>query len=225
MTSLASALSAILPRDIAFDIGSVKDRQGPLLDDEWAVVEESVDRRRSEFRAGRTCARRALGLLAGKNRPILPDADGCPVWPDGWIGSISHTSDFCAAVVARRERYLGVGLDIEAAGPLSETTREWVCRPEEMRRAPAADPHLPPSLSYDKLLFVIKEAAYKAMFSCLRRSVHFLDFDVSLEPETTQFDIRITDAGGAEPVEPCAIRGDWAYTVGHCLAFAAIRVE
>ena len=37
-----------------------------------------------------------------------------PLWPDGWIGSISHTDDIAAALVAPASAVSLLGLDIEA---------------------------------------------------------------------------------------------------------------
>jgi 4'-phosphopantetheinyl transferase EntD len=43
----------------------------------------------------------ALGL---PERPIPMGRDRAPVWPEGVVGSISHSDAFCLAAVARSDR-------------------------------------------------------------------------------------------------------------------------
>lgn len=68
-----------------------------------AALQHAAAKRRNEFLAGRYCASRALAK-AGYAHDIWPEGDetGLPLWPPGWIGSISHTADRAMAAVTRR---------------------------------------------------------------------------------------------------------------------------
>src|SRR5207245_224467 len=90
----------------------------PLLPAEAAVVAAVAPRRRREFAAGRWCARQALVRLGIEGFALLPSPDRAPRWPPGIVGSISHTSDYCVAVVARQRDFLGVGVDAEPDEPI-----------------------------------------------------------------------------------------------------------
>ena len=49
-------------------------------------------------------------------RPILPYCPGqdrAPLWPDGFVGSISHARGVCAAVAASRADAASLSLDVE----------------------------------------------------------------------------------------------------------------
>lgn len=73
----------------------------------------SVPKRRAEFLAGRRCAFRALrdlGCSIG-DLPIGPDR--APVWPSGFLGSITHAGTIAAAVAAPAGNIRGIGIDIE----------------------------------------------------------------------------------------------------------------
>ena len=75
---------------------------------EWAAV------RRQEYLAGRWCARVALNRAgyAGPPAALGADADGLPQWPDGFLGSITHSRGLCAAL--QRARGAGfTGVDVE----------------------------------------------------------------------------------------------------------------
>lgn len=73
-----------------------------------------VSARLAQFAAGRACAREALrDLRAAGPLPLGVGPLGAPVWPRGFVGSISHTSSLACAVVAREARARGVGVDIE----------------------------------------------------------------------------------------------------------------
>lgn len=86
-------------------------------------LERASTARRAAFVAGRACARSALQRIAptSANEQLPIGADRAPVWPAGFIGSISHTDGFACAAVARTADASGVGLDSEWIVP-SEMT-------------------------------------------------------------------------------------------------------
>ena len=97
---LAAALC--LPGDVALVCGPIAAMQGELLPPEAQAIDHAVPKRRREFTAGRTAARRAcarLGVWAGA-LPVA--ADRTPVWPEGVVGSISHSDLSCAVLAGRR---------------------------------------------------------------------------------------------------------------------------
>jgi 4'-phosphopantetheinyl transferase EntD len=116
----------ILPGSVRFSAGFE-----PPVDDLTRQETESLSgagaRRRREFAAGRWHARRALREL-GVQEPSIPRGDdGAPIWPEGFVGSISHTMDgervFAVAAVARVCDLLAVGIDVEA--PARPPARVW----------------------------------------------------------------------------------------------------
>ncbi len=76
-------------------------------------IGRAVPKRRAEFLAGRRCAARALcdrGCRTG-DLPIGPDR--APVWPAGFLGSITHAGTVAAAVATPTGGMRGLGIDIE----------------------------------------------------------------------------------------------------------------
>jgi 4'-phosphopantetheinyl transferase EntD len=87
---------------------------------EEALVVTAAPKRRREFALGRACARAALAALGHDAVTIGRRENGAPLWPEGVVGSITHTSGYAAALVAKTERFSGVGLDAERVGGVTE---------------------------------------------------------------------------------------------------------
>jgi 4'-phosphopantetheinyl transferase EntD len=54
--------------------------------------------------------------LGHEGAAIGRDKHGAPLWPDGIVGSISHTTGYAAALVARLGQFSGLGVDTERVG-------------------------------------------------------------------------------------------------------------
>lgn len=150
---------------------------GALLPAERKAVENAVHKRVQQFTAGRICARqglKALGLAA--DTPIISGEDRAPRWPKGFVGSISHTDDWCAAAVALSSDVRAVGIDLEDASPLKEDLLPRICTETErdfLRRS--ENPAL-----LAKLIFSAKEAFYKCQYPLSQQYLGFHDAEVEL---------------------------------------------
>ena len=167
--TLASRLFDPLIRTAEIDPGTADDT---LLPGEEAAIIHAVEKRRREFIAGRTCARRAMAALGEDPAPILQDGDRAPIWPQGLVGCITHTDTWCAVAVARTaDGFRSLGLDIESAAPINPELLRIICLPEEqayLDSQPAGERGL-----LGKLIFSAKECAYKCQYPLSRT---FLDF-------------------------------------------------
>jgi 4'-phosphopantetheinyl transferase EntD len=164
-----------------------------LLPGERAAVATAVALRVRQFTAGRLCARRALGELQGVEADALPaGADRVPLWPAGITGSISHTEGLAAAVIARSDAFIGVGIDVEPRGSVRPHLWEAICRPEEVDWLRGFDTQQ--ALDAATLLFCAKEAFYKAQYAAVAEWVGFKDVRVQLSP--------LSDGSGRFVVEP-----------------------
>ena len=151
-----------------------------LFPEELACVPQAVPKRVREFAGGRLCARRALTELGIVDFPLRAAEDRQPIWPSSIIGSITHTSGFCAAVVADKKSFHGVGLDTEVIGDVSPDLWATICVPREAAWLDS----LPPSdrAAAVTLLFSAKEAFYKCQYPLVGE---WLDFhDLWIEPKS-----------------------------------------
>jgi 4'-phosphopantetheinyl transferase EntD len=134
---------------------------GGLLSAEREAIEGAAQTRVEQFTAGRVCSRLALVRLGvAATTPIERGEDRAPVWPPGFIGSISHTDAWCAAAVGRLGELRSIGIDLEPATPLKEALWRRVCTPEERERLR----QLPDPGLMGKILFSAKEAVYKCQY-------------------------------------------------------------
>src|SRR5262245_27478480 len=106
-------LSSLFPAGVIAASGDDCDGPIALHPEGQPCVERAVAKRQAEFACGRRCARRALAMLGIENFPLVPGPHRAPLWPSGVVGSITHCTDLCAAVVARAGRIQSLGLDAE----------------------------------------------------------------------------------------------------------------
>ncbi|MBM4197389.1 MAG: 4'-phosphopantetheinyl transferase superfamily protein [Gammaproteobacteria bacterium] len=143
--------------------------------------------RLTEFRRGRYCAREALRGLAVPEHEVPVGSNREPLWPDGVVGSISHTRGMAAAVVGRRSEFASLGLDIEDAGALEPSLVARICRDDELAQLDALGLGTGEAAL---LVFSIKEAAYKALWPVIRHFLNFHDIATVIDTATQQFRVQ-----------------------------------
>ena len=89
-------------------------------------------KRAEEFTAGRLCARLALATLGIEQFPLRVSQDRRPLWPASIVGSITHTTGMCGAVVAERRLFRSIGVDMEIVGSVTREIWPYICTPEEI---------------------------------------------------------------------------------------------
>ena len=186
---------------------------------ERAAVARAVERRRREYAAGRTLARELLGRLGVDPRfHLLAGEDRAPVWPEGVRGSITHAPGRVAVAVAAADAIPLLGIDLELDRPLEEESLEIVCTTRELARL--QDLPAVARGTQAKLLFSIKEAAYKALYPLCRTVLEFHDLEVEFDG-ARGFIARLQ-----RQVEPLpagtAVEGRWRRTGGYLASAVAM---
>ncbi|CAM5388697.1 4'-phosphopantetheinyl transferase family protein [Streptomyces fumanus] len=183
-------IEELLPDTVAAVAAHGHDTTGhaPLYPEEEALIARAVAKRRREFTAVRSCARRAMEKLGVPPQPVLPGERGAPGWPPGLVGSMTHCDGYCAAALARAADLASIGIDAERDAPLPEGVLDAVALPAEAERlrkltADGARVHA------DRLLFSAKESVYKAWFPLTRRWLDFSEADI-------EFTVHPGDPGG-----------------------------
>jgi 4'-phosphopantetheinyl transferase EntD len=118
-SSFQEILASLLPQDVKFAAGRIRDAPRDTFASEELAISHAVEKRRHEFSAGRAYARLALAACGCTPQPIPVGADRRPVWPKGYVGSISRSDRLCAAVVSRADQYAGLSVSIPKATLLS----------------------------------------------------------------------------------------------------------
>nr|WP_274705918.1 4'-phosphopantetheinyl transferase superfamily protein [Pseudomonas sp. S11A4] len=136
-------------------------------------IQRSVAKRQAEFLAGRICARAALQQLEGS--AIVPPIgeDRAPVWPAHICGSITHSSGHAAAIVANRQHWRGLGMDLEnlLSDERAERLAGEILTPAEMQRMAAGSQDL--RALWVTLTFSVKESLFKALYPIVHQRFYF----------------------------------------------------
>ena len=190
-------IAELLPAEVAAEDIVGADPSAALLPEEEDLVARAVRKRRLEVTNVRTAARRALARIGVPPVPILRGPKGQPLWPDGVVGSMTHTAGYCAAAVADVGKIRSVGIDAEEHDRLPEGVLEAVTLPQEriMLHRLGTETH------WDRLLFSAKESTYKAWFPLTGRWLGFEDAHITIDPADGTFSVRllidgaVTDGG------------------------------
>lgn len=215
---------ALFPPGVVVEVARAgDDALSHLYPDELALTAGMAPARMREFAAGRTVARRALANLGVAAAPLLPaPGDRHPVWPGGIIGSISHTRDLCVVAVARRGLIVdgrgvaSLGIDVEGAGSLDDAVVREICRADELAHLRSMS--APPS-GWPKLLFAMKEAAYKAWYPETGVSLAFEEMRINVTADR-HFIAEVTSGKAATP--GMTIPGRFAWSDEHVAAGALL---
>jgi 4'-phosphopantetheinyl transferase EntD len=192
-----------------------------LFSDEIAAMANAAPRRLATFRAGRACARAALRVFGSPDAAIPIGPSGAPIWPPGFVGSITHTSEIAAAIVARSPQIRGLGLDLETDEPFDGRAMvQIVCRPEEVLSG--REPSDPANLQRGKLLFVVKEAVYKLYRPLTDAFLEFHDLSVSLDESAAVFRAELVNPQRPALAGDRTITGAFAKAEGLFIALASL---
>ena len=139
---------------------------------------KAAPKRRAEFMAGRLCARRAIARVAGKEQLPKIGADRAPLWPQGLVGTISHSDTWAGALVGSQANYLGVGLDIERCLSVLESQKlaSALLTANEYARIKNLSPAQFAFMV--TVSFSLKESLFKALYPLVNKHFYFQDAEL-----------------------------------------------
>jgi 4'-phosphopantetheinyl transferase EntD len=137
--------------------------------DEHALMAEEAP----AFAASVVKVRRASGAARYPECAVPKAGSGAPIWPTGVVGSLSHDARVAVATVAMQRDIGALGIDVEPAEPLPTDLLDIVATPHERLRI-ADDPY------GGRLLFVAKEAVYKAVYPIDQTFLDHHDVQINL---------------------------------------------
>jgi enterobactin synthetase component D len=142
------------------------------------ALRHATQKRQREFFAGRWCAEQALLCLGAGSTHVGIAEDRAPIWPDGLVGSITHTGDFAAAAVAWAADIAGLGIDSERIiGPAAARDIADICMVDEATLFEA--PHGRSFCEFCTFVFSAKESVFKCLFPLTRKFLEFSDVRIT----------------------------------------------
>jgi 4'-phosphopantetheinyl transferase EntD len=205
----------LFPEGVLSCVSPLRASEADLSPEERACIERALPSRRREFATGRACARELLAQLGRPGFSLLRGEDRLPRWPEGIVGSISHSADLCAVAVAR-SGVRSIGVDVEPDAPLEPELWPEICRRDEMgwlRRQPAAEQG-----RLARLLFSAKESVYKCVHPVTRGWLGFHDVQIHLSLPSGVFQATLVEAARGSNAGLLGLagsfarRGRWVFT-------------
>lgn len=187
-----AAIRAVAPSGAICAGGRLDVPQIDLFSEEASFILRAAPKRRSEFCAGRFYARMALAELSLAPHPIPVGKSRAPIWPSDIVGSITHTDEICAVIVARQRDQVSLGLDIEDDKPLATELVSLICLSTELDEIETRKSHA--DIDLPKLFFVIKEAVYKMYYPIIGHFLDFHDLSVELDLDSSTFVAKLSSS-------------------------------
>jgi len=136
-------------------------------------------KRKTEYLAGRLCARQAQHELIGEAQTPARGDDGRPLWAQGLCGSIAHSHGRALAVVARQAQFRGLGVDLEPCLTYERALRlapSLLTEPEQSRLSALTSGEA--QAFCVSLSFSLKESLFKALYPLCLTRFYFQDAEV-----------------------------------------------
>ncbi|RZT99024.1 4'-phosphopantetheinyl transferase EntD [Advenella incenata] len=133
--------------------------------------------RKAEFLAGRIAALCALKNIGIENFPIEIRKNRVPLWPQGIVGSISHTCNRAVSVVSLTSEIKNIGVDIENIMSIENASK--VCSYIASRKE--YELLMSTNFSFElcsTILFSAKETLFKAIYPVANIFFDFVDVEL-----------------------------------------------
>ena len=149
-----------------------------------------------------------------------------PLWPENIIGSISHSDNYCAVAVAPVSVLTSLGLDVEPYEGLDPEVADVVLTERELASTAQSDRELVKAgctamgARAHKLIFSIKEAAYKCCYPQVRAFIDFKQCEVTLDVNARTY-TAVIDCNHANGLPMhLEVSGRWMVECEHIFASA-----
>ncbi|MBC3366108.1 4'-phosphopantetheinyl transferase superfamily protein [Pseudomonas sp. SWRI154] len=188
-----------------------------------ASIQRSVAKRQAEFLAGRICARAALLRLDGQACVPPIGEDRAPVWPAHVSGSITHSTGRAAAIVAQKQHWQGLGMDLENLLDPERAERlagEILTPPELLRLATVSRDDRALLVT---LTFSMKESLFKALYPIVGQRFYFEHAEVLEWAHDGHVRLRLLIDLSPEWRHGSELHGQFAVKNGQLLSLVGIK--
>lgn len=215
--AIAPDISGLFPGGV-LTACEVRDKwSDQLLPAESQQLGDVCEKRRAEYSAGRNCARRLLVAMHADPVALLSGDYRQPLWPAGFVGSISHADEICAVALARSTEIDSLGIDVEVFEELDDAVTDLVLTRAEQRATRYEQKWV------RKLIFSIKESNYKCCYHRVRAFIDFQQCEVRLDMREQSFHSLISCTGQRGQQMQIRTEGRWMIEAGHIFTSAFYR--
>lgn len=181
----------------------------------------SVVKRKAEYLAGRYCAKRALAEIGVVVEQIPTGERREPLWPQGIVGSISHSHQYALSAVATSDKFAGIGIDAEniVSPESAEKLKAQILTPHELDVfARDSNP-----ARYFTLCFSLKESFFKAAYSQVQRYFDFSAMTVmAIDWNAKQCEFRLNEDLSPSLTTGACLVGHFTERNDHLITFVSL---
>lgn len=185
-------------------------------------LQGAVRSRKAEFQAGRLAASRALAATGAPSCHVAATAQGVPLWPEGWRGSITHSAGRALAVAAPANAVTLMGVDCEKYDPAAAAEIETMVVNTGERACLVSS-----GIDYWQGVFIAfsaRESLYKALWPEVQRCFDFSAAEVCLlEARTQRFALRLRETLTARWTAGTVISGRFCCEDGYITTLIAAQ--
>jgi len=184
LQTLLKQSADIFPQGLLLDGSEIDDDEiTPPFPAEYRYIINAVPKRQREFICARQVSRRLLLCCGYAPTSISVGESGCPIWPTGIAGSITHTDDYCLVALGKQNSITSIGIDLEKADAVEPGLWSQLFTAKEIE-----------TLNEEKesgtrnqlatIFFVSKEAFYKCHYFINRQWLDFKDISIEFNQRT-----------------------------------------
>jgi 4'-phosphopantetheinyl transferase EntD len=186
-----AAQSLPLP-DVAFGVSEIVRMDFSLLMQSHVDLPNASEKRKHDYVCGRQAARDALNLLSAPVTRVERGSAGQPIWPSGFVGSISHAAGLGIAAASSSSIYETIGIDMEVQKSVTADIWPHFMHADELRFISRLEKRM--QSRFASICFSAKESFFKLQYPCCRSWLEFADLTIS-STDDGQFQVAIVDPG------------------------------
>jgi 4'-phosphopantetheinyl transferase EntD len=118
-----------------------------------------------------------MGAYASK---IMVGTEREPIWPQGFVGSISHAQGVAVAAAAQANHYQSLGIDIEGHTDFSTALLRRILSPAEFDHVTSLASK---RTEWGRLYFSAKEAVYKCVWPLTRVRPRYTEVELRFDSD------------------------------------------
>lgn len=165
--------------NIIFLFDRIENIKGEISKAEYSSINNSVDKRKNEYIAGRILTKKALNQLHFDHYDLLPGKDRQPLWPPGITGSISHNNSYVCTAVSLLKYYEGIGIDVEEDEHIDASQHNIIFTKNELVWIESLN-NVNQENIY-KIIFSAKESLYKCIFPIVKKYIDFKQVEMQVD--------------------------------------------
>lgn len=204
-----------------FHLNKINHVQGIIHPDEYAIIKNSVEKRKKEFIAGRLLVKQSLKAFGIKNFALLSGDNREPIWPENIIGSISHSNVYICTAISDCNSYEGIGIDLETRGKVGEDLINYILTENEKNWLKDLDENNQKNLH--TIIFSAKESLYKCIFPLVHQFIDFQQVDIFIDQQNKIIEIKNID--GISGINLKLIRAGYLNFNDHILTYVTYKAK